>query len=498
METIKGDKLMKKRVLIALLIAVWVLGLAGAAAAGSADMGGIPVTVAIGGVTPGAAESYIISMTPDVASNPMPEGTADGVFTLAIDGPGSGAIPGMTFTRMGHYTYTIRQIPVRDGRAYVYDDTEYKLNVWVTRNTTTNAYEANYWLDGADEASKPDACAFLNLYPTPVTHDPPVKKIITGGTPAVDSTFTFRLTAKSNTAGFAVDAMPMPGGEKATSMTMTITGAQEKEFGVITFDTAGTYEYEVSEVNNGADGYTYDTGVYKLTYVITLNRQTGAYEKALTVTRDGAVYEKSVFEFTNVYRPDEPELPPKPVAHDSLRVRKAVTGDTPTTVETFQFALTAKSNTAGLNVADMPMPAASSAGKKTIAVKAGAEEKVGSLTFTLPGTYVYELTEVNTNVANYTYDKAVYRLTYEVAAENGALVIRGNGPTITKDGAAVTEAALSFTNKYTKPTEPGTNTSTMPKTGVQDYWPYMLGGACLLLLAAAIMILYLRRSRSGK
>ena len=29
-------------------------------------------------------------------------------------------------------------------------------------------------------------------------------------------------------------------------------------------------------------------------------------------------------------------------------------------------------------------------------------------------------------------------------------------------------------------------------------WPYLLGGACVLLLAAAFMVVYLRRTREGK
>ena len=37
-----------------------------------------------------------------------------------------------------------------------------------------------------------------------------------------------------------------------------------------------------------------------------------------------------------------------------------------------------------------------------------------------------------------------------------------------------------------------------PKTGVQDYWPYLLGGALVLLLAAVIMLVYLRRSRDNR
>ena len=133
----------------------------------------------------------------------------------------------------------------------------------------------------------------------PVDHDPPVKKVITGNKPSSNSTFTFKLEAKSNTAGLS--QMPLPNGASGTSVTTTTTGAEEKEFGVITFDKEGVYVYEVSEENTGEKGYTYDGSVYTLTYTITLNKEAGKYEKELVVTKDGEAYDKSYFEFTNKY-----------------------------------------------------------------------------------------------------------------------------------------------------------------------------------------------------
>lgn len=42
---------------------------------------------------------------------------------------------------------------------------------------------------------------------------------------------------------------------------MNILGSGEKEFGVAEITKAGTYEYEITEVNTKAANYTYDTTV---------------------------------------------------------------------------------------------------------------------------------------------------------------------------------------------------------------------------------------------
>ena len=93
--------------------------------------------------------------------------------------------------------------------------------------------------------------------PEPVTIDPPVKKVVKGNPPK-DETFTFQMKALTEGA-------PMPDGAKDGVLTMDIVGAGEKEFGVAEIKEAGTYKYEITEIDSKAENYTYDTTVYTLT-----------------------------------------------------------------------------------------------------------------------------------------------------------------------------------------------------------------------------------------
>ncbi len=129
-----------------------------------------------------------------------------------------------------------------------------------------------------------------------VTADPPVRKKVTGDKPLISGTFTFTMESVSNTAG--VKVMPMPEGSKDGKKTLTITGEGEKEFGIITFTKPGTYVYRITE-NKGSDSkYTYDTGVYTLTFDV--ERQADRLTLKQTVTKEGKEVKEIVFE--NRYR----------------------------------------------------------------------------------------------------------------------------------------------------------------------------------------------------
>ena len=103
-----------------------------------------------------------------------------------------------------------------------------------------------------------------------VLHDPPVQKIITGGTPHNAGTFTFLLRAVSTTAPEAAGILPMPlaaGGNQ--EMQLEIQGAGTGEFGDISFRLPGTYVYEIRELPLGRKGFTFDTEPVTVTYVVT-------------------------------------------------------------------------------------------------------------------------------------------------------------------------------------------------------------------------------------
>ena len=124
--------------------------------------------------------------------------------------------------------------------------------------------------------------------------DPPVKKIV-NGKPEKDETFRFTLTLESMPDG--LETLPMPAGAKGKTKTIEIVGSGEKEFGKIELSVEGTYVYKISEENTGATGYTYDTGVYTLTVVVT--REGDHFTAKETVTRDGKASE--AITFTNAY-----------------------------------------------------------------------------------------------------------------------------------------------------------------------------------------------------
>ena len=127
-----------------------------------------------------------------------------------------------------------------------------------------------------------------------VLHDPPVQKIITGGTPHNAGTFTFLLRAVNTTAPEAAGVLPMPlaaGGNQ--EMQLEIQGAGTGEFGDISFRLPGTYVYEISELPIGRRGFSFDSDPVTVTYVVT---QTGSVLNATrTMEKRGQTVTKAVF-----------------------------------------------------------------------------------------------------------------------------------------------------------------------------------------------------------
>ena len=139
-----------------------------------------------------------------------------------------------------------------------------------------------------------------NKYVVPIIgSDPPVQKRVTGDRPSTAATFTFVLKALD-------PSNPMPIGSTGSQKTMSIRGAGSVEFGDITFDKPGVYEYTISEQNTGEDGYTYDTNVYRVKYVV--EQKDGTLTCVRTIT-DSSGAESKVVEFTNNYKTPSPKLP---------------------------------------------------------------------------------------------------------------------------------------------------------------------------------------------
>ena len=163
-----------------------------------------------------------------------------------------------------------------------------------------------------------------------------------------------------------------------------------------------------------------------------------------------------------------------PLAVEDPPVVKKLTGDTPTSKGTFTFRMTAESK-------DYPMPAGSSDGVKEVSVYGSGSTEFGEITFTEAGTYRYKISEVNTGLANYTYDTTVYTITYVVKNENGKLKVER---TITETNGKNVDTPV-FTNRYTKSDTP--SKPKLPQTGV-TWWPVpVLAVTGMALIFAGIL-----------
>ena len=94
-------------------------------------------------------------------------------------------------------------------------------------------------------------------------------------------------------------ADPMPSGSVNGVKQTEVIGSGEVEFGTFEITQVGTYQYVISEINDGVANYTYDTTRYTITFEVSdVSGQLVAntrVEKA-----DGTVVNEAIF--TNVYK----------------------------------------------------------------------------------------------------------------------------------------------------------------------------------------------------
>ena len=166
-----------------------------------------------------------------------------------------------------------------------------------------------------------------------------------------------------------------------------------------------------------------------------LYNKTDGHEYAYTVKEtDIAGYEKNItgnqtdgFTVTNTYKPTPVTVNPD--------LKKTVEGN-PANPAKFTFNFKALD-------ANNPMPEGSVDGIKEATITGSGTTSIGNIEFKLPGTYVYELTEVQGVARGYTYDQTVYTFTYKVKDVNGDLQ---SELVITKGTEEVNTA--EFTNVY--------------------------------------------------
>lgn len=262
-----------------------------------------------------------------------------------------------------------------------------------------------------DPAGQPDL-TFTNVYKpkstlSSVTDQVTITKALTGRG-MVDGEFHFEMLE-----GVRVVAT----GTNAADGTVALSP--------ITYDAPGTHSYEIREVNGGKtiDGVRYSGTTY---HVNTTVSDTG--EGELAVTHE--LVEEGPATFTNAY-----EATPADV---TIMAHKELLGATLTDGQ-FAFQLTGMgsdlraTNDAQGNVA------------------------FPHLLLTEPGTYTYELRELNDGQEGVTYDERVYVVTVTVTDD-------GLGHLSAEVSMDAADGALTFTNTYTPPVTPEEPPAPKPPT----------------------------------
>ncbi len=331
---------------------------------------------------------------------PMPESSVVTVTKANAAAFGFGTI---TFKQPGTYEYKVAEAKGDLGG--------------VTYSTNVATYKVTVVDDGegklvATAALTSGSASFTNTYTTTKTEydtaNAGFAKVLAGRDWADGDSFTFDLAA-------VTEGAPMPASTTATVTNADVVdGRAPFSFGTITYTAPGTYEYQVTEAKGSIPGVTYTNNVATLKVTVT---DDGAGKLVAAATTANAV-------FTNAYGTTD-------VTYDTANfgLSKTLTGREWKDSDEFTFTLAALTDGA-------PMPAAT-----TVAVTKdnAAAFGFGAITYTAPGTYEYQVTEVAGSLAGVTYSTNV--ATYKVTVvDNG----RGNLVATSE----LVSGSANFTNKY--------------------------------------------------
>lgn len=331
-------------------------------------------------VTPSEGNSYDMeggefefTLTPS-ASNPE----ADPVEAATVKNDDNGAVSfinSATYTEPGTYVYTIKEVQGGVG-GITYDGSTYTVTVDVTDDGSGKlAAETSITKDG----TAADAIVFDNSY------DPAETGLSIGGTKELTGKdleadmFSFTLTG--------IDGAPMPVDGQAT-VTVKNTAGGAFDFGEIKYDKVGEYKYEVSEVNAGATGMTYDTNTYNVTVKVT--DEDGALKAVPSV-------ENSQIVFKNSYAP----IPLVLEGDSAIGGTKDLTGRD---LKDGEFVFQLKDG-------DKVIAEATNNADGTFAFDGIKIEKVG--------TYNYTVSEKMNGLGGVEYDKTIYNVRIDASDEGG-------------------------------------------------------------------------------
>ena len=389
---------------------------------------------------------------------PMPEGkdadkltitnTSDNVIENYLTGS-FGEIP---FTKPGTYVYTISEDKVTLP-GFKSQPGAITATVNVTREGNKLTHTVSY--TGASGNSGDDYANFTNTY-SPDSYTVSTSVLFTASKTLKDrgwlpnENFTFVLTGdKSNPIG-----TPMPDRCEAVanSSHTTVTLGDSAD---LTFTQPGTYTYYITEKKESTPGLIYDTSKYKVVVTVAdkdadggnsgkSGKLTGSVQYFKGTLGENGEYTFSdepettnIAAFTNTYTTEPATLNGK----ENLSVTKKLVGREWGNEETFTFKITVADD----SDADTPRPEPDTL---TLTKPAGdtATGNFNDITYKKPGTYKYEITEVEGSNVISQWDKSIYTVIVKVE-DNGTGKLNIAYSSVTKNNSDV-DNGIYFENAY--------------------------------------------------
>lgn len=402
-------------------------------------------------VTPGADEAAGFELP---AATEATVGYADAVAAAGEGNATEGvAVPfgfdKITFTQTGTYEFTVTEGAIDEEHVSNTSGTSVTYRVVVDDTTQDGKLE----VAAPTVVGQTGSSAFVNNYnPDAALAGLTATKTLNGKTKGLEAgLFTFQVKAVSAPADVTA---PMPSnaqdedGDGTCTVTNDVDGAIN--FGTFRFTKPGTYIYTVSEVAGDQAGVTYDPNTFTVKYDVADHPETGELLANATYYRGGeavagnAIGAEDVV-FANTYDPEDVTVDPTPDdATTGFSGTKTVTNEHGDygTLEAGDFQFTMKNIIAPAGVT-APEPSNGS----TVDVAADGSFDFGTLTFSEPGTYTYEVREVTGSKDGVTYSSEVYTLSYTIEDQDGKLTVTDQSIT-NADGTAVDGTALNFENIY--------------------------------------------------
>ena len=376
------------------------------------------------------AFTFVVANTeaPEGVTAPMPSKAANG--EVSNDTDGNFDFGTITFTEPGEYTYTVSEKTDNAISGITYSGEQYTLYFKVEDENGQLVIEDQSITNAAEQTVNATDLNFTNIY-----NDGKVSYQI-AGTKVFDNGGADNETLEAGDFTFALYEVGADGAE--TLVQEVENGAPTGNtanftFNAITYTAESTHTYKVYEL--GADGQPgtggtdannveYSKDVYTVTVTVTKD-ESAQGNNALAVSAD--VQNKDIV-FTNTYKPTTVVVGPNGSAQ--IGGTKTLTGRD---LEAGEFSFILRNG-------DQEV--------ETVTNDANGNFVFSDLTFEKPGTYYYNVAEVNNGAGGVTYDEAIYTARVDVTNNADTHALEAKVTYIDSADTTQESASLAFANTY--------------------------------------------------